>query len=451
MANLSQIALVQIALQTAAVPRAVFGIPLIVGPALFTERVRTYTDMDAMRQDNALSPEVILAGEGIFSQTPRPAMVKVGRTAVSAIVLNVNADHVVVAGDTFGIAYGTTTTSVTGQVATAAMMTALATAINGESGMPVTAAASGGDLTLTPKSGQALTAPTITGPMHVRTYTTVATEQGIKDDLTAIEQIDAGWYALICSSRVEDVVKGAAAWTETQGATEQPHIFVTASGAAGIVDASSTTDIAYYLKEKNYLRTVLVYDPTYLTEYKDAAWVGLMLTKDPGSATWALKRLSGVTSTRISTTQQQAAWAKNANTFEPYAEGIVLTNKGKVVGGEWIDIIVGRDWLANRIQTDQVQMMINRDKVPYTNPGIALHEATLRASLEAGKDQSVIAPDELDSTGKLVPGYVITVPNAVEIADADKASRKLVLKFVARVAGAIHMVEIQGTLAYSLQ
>jgi hypothetical protein len=56
----------------------------------------------------------------------------------------------------------------------------------------------------------------------------------------------------------------------------------------------------------------------------------------------------------------------------------------------------------------------------------------------------------LDSNGDSVPGFVITYPRSVEIAPNIKASRVLELGFVARIAGAIHMVEINGALAYEL-
>ena len=49
-----------------------------------------------------------------------------------------------------------------------------------------------------------------------------------------------------------------------------------------------------------------------------------------------------------------------------------------------------------------------------------------------------------------VPGFVITYPRSVELAPSIKASRVLSLGFTARLAGAIHVVEITGALAYEL-
>ena len=96
------------------------------------------------------------------------------------------------------------------------------------------------------------------------------------------------------------------------------------------------------------------------------------------------------------------------------------------------------------------QMMINRDKVPYTDSGIQLCVNNLRKSLQEGVNVGGIAPDELDANGNTVPGFVITYPRSVELAPSIKASRVLSLGFTARLAGAIHVVEITGALAYEL-
>jgi hypothetical protein len=127
-----------------------------------------------------------------------------------------------------------------------------------------------------------------------------------------------------------------------------------------------------------------------------------------------------------------------------------LTNPGKVVAGEWIDVIRFRDWLKDTIQTNLTQMMINRDKVPYTDAGIQLCVNNLRKSLKNGQDVGGIAPNELDDAGETIPGFVVTFPRSSDLSANVKASRVLELGFSARLAGAIHAVEISGALAYEL-
>ena len=71
------------------------------------------------------------------------------------------------------------------------------------------------------------------------------------------------------------------------------------------------------------------------------------------------------------------------------------------------------------------------------------------ASLTQGQRQGGIAGDEFNEEGSLIPGFTITVPLAANLTAADRASRVLKgCKFHARLAGAIHVIEIHGTLAY---
>ena len=121
-----------------------------------------------------------------------------------------------------------------------------------------------------------------------------------------------------------------------------------------------------------------------------------------------------------------------------------------MVAGEWIDVIRGRAWLKDLIQTNMVQMLINRPKVPYTDQGIQLCANNLRKSLQQGIDAGFIAPDEVDADGNTVPGFTITVPLSQDIDPAVKASRVLTLEFSARLAGAIHVTNINGAVGYEL-
>jgi len=97
-----------------------------------------------------------------------------------------------------------------------------------------------------------------------------------------------------------------------------------------------------------------------------------------------------------------------------------------------------------------VQMMINRDKIPYTDAGIQLCVNNLRKSLQTGQDVGGIAPDEVDENGKSVPGFLISYPRSADISPNVKASRVLTLGFSARLAGAIHVAEISGSLSYEI-
>ncbi|MCY1552961.1 hypothetical protein D9M68_893960 [compost metagenome] len=127
-----------------------------------------------------------------------------------------------------------------------------------------------------------------------------------------------------------------------------------------------------------------------------------------------------------------------------------ITQNGKVAAGEWIDVIRGRDWLAEQVKINVATQIINANgKVPFTDDGILIIVNGLRQALMLGQARGLIAPDEIYDAGRKIPGFVITAPRSASISPNDKANRILRdLKFSARLAGAIHVADIKGNLTY---
>lgn len=442
MGTLADIVNVQIALNTAAVQRGNFGTPLIASPlASFSELVRIYSNYDDAQSDGL--PQILLTAlSDAFAQTPHPRQIKVGRLSVASVAFApTDATGLAV----YGLKVGTTVISVTA-VASPTLTTIasqLALAITAAAIPGVTAAAVGGVVTIT-YSGDVVP---LTSFVKVQWDLIVpsATTGIMAADLAAIRDQDNAWYTLHLTERTKARVLSAAEWIETQ-----EKIFITASSEAAILDPASTIDIISMLKSAQYFRTAIAYQSNANTEFPDVAWASRVLTIQPGAETWALKRLASVTPDNLSGTQKNTIEVKGGNHFQFYQPTIALTNPGKTAAGEWIDVIRFRDYLKDLIQTNMVQMMINRDKVPYTDQGLQLLGTNLRGSLRTGQQVGGIAPDEVAADGTARPGFNMTVPLLSEVDDVTKASRIAYLKFNARIAGAIHMVEITGALAYSL-
>jgi hypothetical protein len=448
MATLDAIVSVQISLNTAAVQRGNFGTPLIASPlASFSELVRTYTSYNDAVSDG-LPPLLLTALSDAFAQTPHPTQIKVGRLSVASVAITpISA----VANSVYGLMLGTTPISVTAAATptTSTIATQLAAAIN-TAAVGVTAVAAAAIVTLTFTS--AIVPVTTFNKVQWDLIVPSATAGILATDLAALVGADTGWYVLLMTERTKQRVLDAAAWTETQ-----EKMFITASSEAAILDPASTVDIISQLKAAQYFRTAISYQANALTEYPDVAWASRVLTIQPGAETWALKRLASVTPDNLTATQRNTIMGdgtttvgKGGNTFEFYQPQIALTNPGKVAAGEWMDIIRFRDYLKNLIQTNMVQLMINRDKVPYTDGGIQLLGTNLKASLRTGQQVGGIAPDEVNADGTPNPGFNTTIPLAAEVDDVTKASRVAYFKFNARIAGAIHVADIQGALSYSL-
>lgn len=258
----------------------------------------------------------------------------------------------------------------------------------------------------------------------------------VQDDLTAINNANSTWYALIATTRDVPTVKSIAAWIEAR-----IKLFGTASSNTDIIDVpagTDTTSIAAFLNQLGYVRSFVIYHQDAEFDYPEAAWFGRVLPLEPGSETWKFKTLNGISYSNLTTTQSNNALAKKANTYE-FVGGVGITANGTVAQGEYIDVIRGVDWLTARIQEFVFSILVQNPKIPYTDAGIAAIESEVKRALSLG-----VTNDFLSSN----PAPTTTVPKAADVSPTDKANRILRnVKFRATLAGAIHAVVIRGTVS----
>lgn len=264
------------------------------------------------------------------------------------------------------------------------------------------------------------------------------------DALAACADANNSWYGVIITSRQDADIIEVADWVEAHA-----KLFFGATDSAGAIDQASTTDVLTQLKDGNYFRTAGWYHAVAANDWLEGAIMSKKFTKVPGSETFANQRLGGVTVDKLSETASQAVLNKNGNTFEQF-RNISITQGGKVAAGEWIDIIRFRDWLNEQIKVNVFSLLID-NRVPYTSKGIGAVKNRLQQSLDYGVRVGGIAPEEVDDEGNVIPSYTITMPKYTDISFNEKANRTLKnVQFTARLAGAIHMTEIRGTLSYEL-
>ena len=264
------------------------------------------------------------------------------------------------------------------------------------------------------------------------TVVDATTDPGIATDLATVVAYDPDWYALAIDSNSHAEIDAAAAWIET---AERLFVCQTQDTiVASTTDTADTTSVAAGLA--SYERTALFYHET-ASDYVACAMLGRVLPELAGSTTWAYKRLSSITSNNLTTTQMTNLEAKDVNFVSTIAD-VSVTRYGTVGTGEYADIMRGADWLKSRIEERVFTLLINNDKLPYTDAGIQAVRAEILAQLQEG-----VARDFLAAS----PEPTCTVPLAVEVSAADKSSRTLNgVKFRATLAGAIHKVAIEGEL-----
>lgn len=198
-------------------------------------------------------------------------------------------------------------------------------------------------------------------------------------------------------------------------------------------NGASTTDMMYTLKASAYLRTYGIYTTEQGT-YAAATWMGSRFPVDPGASTWAYKTLSGVAAETLPTGWQTAIAGKNGN----YYDTEMGTIDGKMAGGEWIDVIRGRDWFTARLRERIAILLKNAPKVPFTQKGAESVGKEVDAQIKEGIAKTYLSEDN-------DPAYTVTVPDVTDpaqVSAANKQARTLPgVKFECYLAGAIHVVD----------
>ena len=241
---------------------------------------------------------------------------------------------------------------------------------------------------------------------------------------------DKDWYFLLATETNVSTIKNLADVVEGKGFK----MFATRVG--------DEADLAV-LKAQDYDRTFVIFhsDPTELAKYPDAAWVGARGSQPVGSVTWKFAQLIGITADDIGLSTVQSVNAAGGNVYVMRG-GQPRTGEGIVVSGEYIDVIMSKDWVQVNIENAIQTLLNNSPKIPYTNAGIAQLEAATVNVLRAGYNQGIIAED-VDG----LPLYSTNFPTREETNPADRAQRKYTgATFTFELAGAVHEATIRGTI-----
>lgn len=435
---LSDIVDVTITTESAQVRAKGYGIPLILSAtAAFGDRVRAFFDLAELTAAGlgAATPEY-KAAQALFSQSPRPEKVLIGRCVNRptqrhkvTIVLVQNATTYTLKVDGTEVSFTSDANATVDEIRTGlkAAIDALAKPIT------VTNEIGTSEITITNNAAGGWTRFEVLD-VNLLGIVQDHADPGLAADLDAIKAVNDEWYGLSYLFPSAACVTSIAAWVEANGklyvqTSQETKIITTAAGGA--------TDIAKVLQTAAYMRTAIIYHPDN-GAFSDFAWLGKCLPLDPGSETWKFKRLSGVATTNLTPTHVANAKAKNANYYYEIA-GVPTTADGKVAGNDWIDSIRGRDWIESGMAEKIFTSLSNAKKVPYTDAGIAVIEAGVRAQLMQAVSVGLIAED---------PAFTVTVPKASAALPADKSARILRnVLFEATLAGAIHEIRIQGRVS----
>jgi hypothetical protein len=434
MSELSSFVQVNLTTNTATIARQGFGVPLWLGyHTVFPERYRRYRSLSAMVSDGFTTRHpAYRAVAREFAQNPRPPEAVVGRLPAAHTHTQTLTITSAVAGQYIRCKVISPVTGAVTQIerlipsssSTTAEAAAVELLIEAVSG--VASAAASAVITITPDTAGDVVYIYDLENCELKDTTADA---GYDDELAALQLVDNSWYFITIDTCSQANVNLVAAWAL---ANEKLYFVHTSAGdeltGAGTLGAT--------LKAATNDRTVLLWAPN-VHECGAEGFLAKGAPKAPGSITFAFKNIAGLTAKTLSDTSAGYLEADNINWYQTRA-GRAITFPGKCAGGEWVDIVHGTDALKAAMAEDVYAILVNSDKVPYTDAGRDLLLGAVSGVLQ-----------RFENSGLLAAGWSVDAPSVDDQSDADKAARRFPnITFNARYAGAIHFAGIEGTLSF---
>lgn len=267
------------------------------------------------------------------------------------------------------------------------------------------------------------------------------------------EQTDAPAKIAVCAT-AENAVTGlatiltkgwrqliiASAGTEGESTIEEIGAFIETTPDkmyfASVTDLSEVT-----ANMEKLTRTCVMYYTNAEVICPEAALVGKVAGLAAGSVTYDHKILKGLEPLEFSVSELEAIHKKNCYTFVTMA-GDNVTTDGKVLSGEWIDIIDSKDYIIFQMEYQLQKILNTTNKVTYDNNGISLLENVCVNVLQDAYNNNIIA-DNAEGTAAYTVDFK---PRSETTAEDRKVRRYVGGSFAFSLRGAIHEVEVTGEI-----
>lgn len=248
------------------------------------------------------------------------------------------------------------------------------------------------------------------------------TTSQLTDALNTLILAHNDWYYLTCPEQSDAEVTALANWISTQ---DKMYFFTTSNKTLNALNVENAVGI-------------VVPDPTV---YAAEAWVGYGAPQDIGSFTWSFKTLNGINPSGYTETDISTIETSKLNTYITQG-GVNITSNSQTTTGEFVDVIESTHYVKARMTENVFGLLARSPKIPFTDAGIAQVVHEVETTLKQAFDQGIIASDD---AGK--PIYSIQYPKRSELSTNQRASRVLPnVKWSATIAGAVHNVDINGSL-----
>lgn len=478
---LSDLISVQTNLSPTAAPTQNFGLLLIMGstPNVIdpVQRARPYSSLLQVAGDFGPTTPEYLSAQLVFAQSPQPAQVMIGKWAQAATAGLLHGGPITAALSAFtAITTGSFTITIDGTARTPATLnfssqtnfngvaTVINTAISAwgtctynavynrfEIVSNTTGASSNVGFAGAPGSGVDISV-LIAGTAAAGAQSVAGViAESMLNGVIACAGASGAWYGLSVAipSPTNSDIQAVAAFIEATG----NRVFMVTTQDANSLVSTSTTDIGYLLKQSALNRTAVQYSSSspYAACSMFARQASVDFTANNSTITLMYKQEPIVAAELLSETGAAALKAKSINAFVTYqVSGAPLTiiQYGTMASGQFIDTIVGTDWLNNDMQVGYFNALYtSSNKIPQTDPGVNILAGVIAASCSRGVNNGLIAPGvwtgppigNVKTNQNLPAGFYVYQPPISTQSQATRGARIApTIQALIKLGGAIH-------------
>lgn len=253
------------------------------------------------------------------------------------------------------------------------------------------------------------------------------------------QETDNDWYMFLTDQTDDEYIIALGAFAEDSEPSE-------AELTAGVEDHrkfyfAETSNKALEIKSR---RTAIIYSDN--PEHADAAWIGAVGPWYPQAVTWKFKMPVGVSVPELKASEITVLENSHINFVTNEYKKNYIKN-GCCTDGEWIDAILGGDWIAITMREKLYDIFMNNPVIPYTDAGFAMVAAGVFETLDDATGYGIIAANAESGAGI----YNVAVPKRSSATDQQAALRQMPdIPWEAQLAGAVHGAKVKGTLKVSL-
>lgn len=266
-------------------------------------------------------------------------------------------------------------------------------------------------------------------------------------------QFPGQWYGLHILDALDTDHVAVSSYIE--GSTSNsPHFYFINTNETQLLATGDTTHIGFLLQQLLVTHTAWQYSSQ--SSYAiDSFAARILITNWLGqntAITLMYKQEPGIVPENLTVTQVNALESYSGNVYVSYANGTAIIETGITPSGQFVDTVIGIDWLRGYLQTNVYNVLLTTStKVPQTDAGVTSLIAACEASLNQAVINGLLAPGPWNSGGfgQLAPGqyldkgyYVFAPPIATQPLAARQVRQSPPIQIAAKLAGAIHDVSI---------